>query len=121
MSKTVRVTLKDGLGFQSGFISPASYACVLYYRVPESWLDGDQLLPEKREAMLENMYGKTWRSGNDDGSYYVVMNLEAQVLSAEDEQARGWLQHQSNEPDFKYWYYHITDDGQFQTKTREDF
>ena len=59
MAKTVRVVLKDGLGFQSGFISPASYSCVLYYRVPENWLDGDQLRPEKQEAMLENMYGKT--------------------------------------------------------------
>lgn len=121
MSKTVRATIKDGLGLPSGFISPASYACLLYYRLPDAWLDGDQLLPEKREAMLENMYGKTWRQGNEDGSYYAVLSFDAQVLTPEEEQARDWLQNPDRSPDFQYWYYHVGDDGQFQSKKRDEF
>lgn len=121
MQKTVRVTIKDGLGFPSGFIAPASYTCVLFYKLPESWLAGGNLLPEKIEAMFENMYGKTWRQGNSDGSYYAVLSLEIHVLTPEEEQQRGWLLNQTPDPDFNYWYYHVAEDGQFKATTRDEF
>ena len=121
MSKTVRLQLKDGLGFPSGFISPAEYYCVLYYKLPESWVDGDKLLPEKEEAMLENMYGKTWRFGNDDGSHYVVLELRAKVFSDEETQERPWLAEDPNSRDFKYWFYQVAEDGSFQAVSRDTF
>jgi len=121
MQKTVRLIIKDGLGFPSGFISPASYTCVLYYRLPESWVAGDTLPSEKVETLLENMYGKTWRQGNSDGSYYAVLSLQGDLLTPEEEQQRGWLQNQSPDPDFQYWYYHVAEDGQFKVTTRDEF
>ena len=121
MSKTVRVQLKDGLGFPTGFISPAEYRCVMYHKVPESWVDGDGLHPEKQEACLENMYGKTWRSGNEDGSYYAVLEIHAKVLSDAEAEARIWLNEDPEDKNFKYWFYHVGDDGAFKGVAREDF
>jgi hypothetical protein len=121
MSKTIRVELKDGLGFSSGFVSPASYTCMMYYRLPENWLEGEALLSDKKEAMLEEMYGRRWRLGNDDGSYYAVFSFIEHVLSAQEEGERPWLQHQSTDAGFQYWYYHISEDGQFMKVTRDEF
>jgi hypothetical protein len=121
MQKTVRVELKDGLGFPSGFISPASYTCVMYYRLPESWLDGEALFDDRKEAMLEEMYGRSWRMGNEDGSYYAVFSFAAEVLSVEQEEARQWLQHQTGDQGFQYWYYHLSEDGRFSKVTRDEF
>src|SRR4051812_7722758 len=111
MQKTVRVELKDGLGFPSGFVSQASYTCVLYYRLPESWLNGEKLLDDRREAMLENMYGKTWRMGNEDGSYYAVFSFTERVLSAAEEAERAWLGIDPQDKECKYWYYHVSENG----------
>jgi hypothetical protein len=121
MQRTVRVELKDGLGFPSGFVSPASYTCVLYYRLPEAWLNGEKLFDDKREAMLENMYGKTWRMGNEDGSYYAVFSFIEGVLSAEEEAARAWLENNPQDKDFKYWYYHVSENGAFTDVKRDEF
>ncbi len=121
MQKIVRLQLKDGLGFPDGFISPAEYYCVLYYKLPENWLDGEKLLPEKQEACLENMYGKTWRSGNEDGSYYAVLALNARVLSDAEVQERIWLSEDPSSKDFKYWFYHVADDGTFKGVSRDEF
>jgi hypothetical protein len=121
MQKTVRVEMTDGLGLPSGFVSPASYTCVIYYRLPEDWLAGQELLPDKREAMLEAMYGSNWRRGNDDGSYFVVYSFVERLLTAEEEEERGWLRHQTGEKDFQYWYYRVSDSGQLSKVTRDEF
>jgi hypothetical protein len=47
MSQAIRVIIKDGLGFTSGFISQASYSCVLYLRVPDDWLQDGLLRRDK--------------------------------------------------------------------------
>ena len=121
MQKIVRVELQDGLGFPSGVVSPASYTCVLYYRLPESWVNSDLLFADKREALLENMYGKTWRMGNEDGSYYVVLAFVERVLSPSEEAACAWLQNNPQDKDFKYWYYHVAEDGTFTDVKQADF
>jgi hypothetical protein len=121
MEKIVCVELKDGMGFDSGFVSPASYTCMMYYRLPENWLDGEALLSDKKEAMLQEMYGRTWRMGNGDGSYYAVFSFVERVLSAQEEEERPWLQNQSAPAGFRYWYYHISEDGQFTKVTRDEF
>lgn len=121
MSVAIRVIIKDGLGFPSGFISQASYSCVLYLRVPDDWLQDGLLLRDKAEAILENMYGKTWRNGNSDGSYYAVLSIDVAPLSAEEETNRVWLQSKETSPDFKYWLYHVTDTGEFQSVDADNF
>jgi hypothetical protein len=121
MSKTIRVELKDGLGFSSGFVSPASYTCVMYYRLPESWLAGEVLVNDKKEAMLEQMYGRSWRMGNDDGSYYAVFSFVEHVFSVQEEESRVWLQNPSTDAGFQYGYYHVSEDGRFTKVTRDEF
>jgi hypothetical protein len=121
MQRTVRVELKDGLGFPSGFVSPASYTCVIYYRLPDGWVNGEKLFDDKRETMLENMYGKSWRMGNDDGSYYVVFSFDERVLSSQEEEARAWLQNNPQDKDFKYWYYHISEGKTFTDVKQAEF
>ncbi|MEW6128186.1 MAG: hypothetical protein AB1757_14185 [Acidobacteriota bacterium] len=121
MVKTVRLQIKDGLGLPSGFISPATYDCVLYYTVPEDWLSDGKVTPEKQEAMLENMYGKTWRQGNSDGSYYAVLALDAKILSDEEMQNRIWLSEDPNDRNFKYWFYQVSETGEFKGVKREEF
>jgi hypothetical protein len=124
MSKIVRVELNDGLLLASGFIAPASYTCILYLRVPDGWLSGSALLPAKKEAVLENLYGKTWRQGNEDGSRYVVLDNRETLLSAQEEAARVWLQHDPADRDYQYWFYHVIDDNsgsQFQSQKQAQF
>lgn len=121
MQKTVRVELKDGLRLPSGFVAPASYTCLSYYRLPESWLDGETLFNDRKEAMLEEMYGRGWRTGNEDGSCYEVFSFKEQVLSAREEEVRGWRQNQTGDKGFQYWYYHISANGQFRKVTRDEF
>ena len=120
MSQAIRVILKDGLGFPAG-INPARYSCVIYLRVPDNWLQDGKLLPAKAEAILENMYGKTWRSGNDDGSYYAVLSFEVAPLSATEEEQRIWMERKEKNPDFRYWLYHVSDAGEFTKVDADNF
>src|SRR5262249_36924156 len=119
--QAIRVMLKDGLGFPSGFISPASYSCIIYSRVPDNWLQDGTLLPEKSEAILEKLYGKTWRDGNDDGSYFVVFSFEAAPLSAGEEAEKVWMQSKVKDTNFQYWFYHVSDEGEFTKVDADNF
>ena len=49
-------------------VSPASYNLLIYVRVPDSWLDGEQINDQGKEKILAHLYGPNWRSGNEDGS-----------------------------------------------------
>jgi hypothetical protein len=121
MSKIIRVEIKDGLMFPSGFIAPADYTCVLYLRVPEAWLEGDALLASSQESILERLYGKTWREGNEDGSRYHVFSLTMALLSRQEVADRPWLQHQTGDRRHQYWYYHVSGDGQFENSEQAHF
>ena len=113
MNTVAQITLKDGLMFPSGFTAPASYACIIFCRVPPDWLDGDHLRMAKLEAVFEKLYGQHWRAGNDDGSQYVVLSVEARILSDAEEQTAPW-QGVSNNDEYHYWFYHVTAMGELQ-------
>ncbi len=122
MSQAIRITIKDGLGFPSGFVHPASYTCVLYLRAPDNWLREDGLLlADKAELILENMYGKTWRRGNEDGSYYAILDIEAAPLSAEEEAQQVWMQSKVKDPNYQYWLYHVSDAEVFTQVDADNF
>lgn len=121
MSKIIRVEIKDGLLFPSGFIARANYTCVLYLQVPETWLEGDTLLASSEESILECLYGMSWRQGNEDGSRYHVFSLKSDILTAQEVADRIWLQHQADDRSYQYWYYHVTGDGQFQSSEQAHF
>ncbi len=103
MEKVVLVTLNDGLMFPSGFVSPATYECAIFCRVPDEWLAEDSLRPEIAELIPEYLYGKHFRSGNDDGSRYVYRNLRSRLLTAEEMSGKIWEQAQ-NSKDRRFWF-----------------
>ena len=121
MSKIIRVDLKDALQLPTGFLAPAGFTCAIYLRVPDSWVEGNALAEERVEAVLENMYGATWREGNEDGSSYRVLSMTTTLFSEQDETERVWLQHDPSDRHFQYWYHHVSDDGQFQKQTPAEF
>jgi hypothetical protein len=121
MSKIIRVEIRDGLMLPSGFIARASYTCLLYLRVPEAWWEGDELLPSSEEAILECLYGKTWRQGNEDGSRYHVFSLATTILTPPEIAERIWLHHQPDDRSHQYWYYHVLNDGQLQGSDQAHF
>jgi hypothetical protein len=121
MSQIVRLEILDGLQFPSGFLAQADYTCLLYLRLPASWLGGDALLPEKEELVLENLYGQRWRQGNEDGSRYVVIRMATRTLDDQSVAARVWQQDPRGSSSFQYWYYHVSEDGQFVGTTPEQF
>ena len=117
----MRVEIQDGLLLPSGFLAPAQYTCVIYLRVPEAWLSENDLVAEQKEAVLELLYGKTWRTGNEDGSRYHVLSMTTANVSDDDVAARIWLYHQADDRRYQYWYYHATDSGQFEKKEQASF
>jgi hypothetical protein len=121
MSKVVRVEIQDGLLLPTGFLAPAQYTCVLYLRVPAAWLNENDLGAAHKEAILELLYGKTWRAGNDDGSSYHVLSMTTASVSDDDVAARIWRYHQAEDRRYQYWYYHATDFGEFEPREQATF
>jgi hypothetical protein len=116
----VQITLKDGLMLPSGFVHPASYACVIFCDgVPADWMQGGALKAEKLEAVFESMYGKTWRGGNSDGSQYVVQSVESRTLTPLEEQATPWHGAVNNR-ECHYWFYEVSEAGELQKVEKLD-
>jgi hypothetical protein len=119
------VLLSDGLRLPSGFVAESAYRCLAYCKVPGDWLEGDtpesdelwlkgsSLRPDKLEGLFEGMYGKTWRSGNSDGSQYVVEVGGTRLLNPLHESERPWEQDDPNDKRFRYFYFAAERDGHF--------
>ena len=110
--RVVRITLKDGL-MLPGFTAPASYTCVIFCRVPPDWLDGARLGEEKLEVIYESLYGPGWRAGNEDGSRYVVLDVDSRVLEPDEEQSAPWRD-AVDDDQHHYWFYHASGAGGLQ-------
>jgi len=120
--RTVRIIIEDGLGFPSGTVWPASYVCVIFCNVPDTWLNGDQgLKDEKRERLLEHQYGKTWRRGNDDGSRYVIRRFEVDVLESAEALERAKLSIDEGNAQMRYWFYLIDDEERLEKVDKDTF
>ncbi|MEI6232317.1 MAG: hypothetical protein WCT04_04655 [Planctomycetota bacterium] len=117
MTQLMRVSYKDGLATNYG-CSQANYACVIYCRVPDDWVAERALRKEKLELLFQKMYGVTWRSGNEDGSSYVVFESHSEPVSAVDEQAGAWRA-LTNDKAAHYWFWRVEADGSI-TSVRPD-
>lgn len=104
IAETILVKVKDGLMLPSGFVSNADYACNFYARVPSAWLDGEQLKEEKLEKIYQKVYGETWRSGNSDGSRYVVLESSTKILAPEELKATNFSELKTTSEN-QYWFY----------------
>jgi hypothetical protein len=112
MNRVIKVYIKDGLGFSSGFVTYADYTCVIYCKVPESWIENGNLKKGREEIILGKMYGPGWRMGNEDGSHYVVSTFEANVLDDLQVFEKIWLQDNKEDRSYRYWYYQVSDTGE---------
>jgi len=122
MPLTIRIIIEDGLGFPSGTVWPASYVCVIFCNVPDTWLDGEQgLKDEKRERVFEQQYGKTWRRGNDDGSHYVIRRFEVDVLESTETLQLAKLSIDEGNAQMRYWFYLIDDEERFEKVDKDTF
>jgi len=91
----LRLTVTDTLGVPvdgSHAVDPlAKVTRMFWYRLPADWVDSGRLQPQRRERLLRLLYGADWGGGNTDGSRYVILDLQEQVLSPEEARARPWL------------------------------
>jgi hypothetical protein len=95
-SRTLRMTIHDGLGLRSGFVSPAPYQITSYFRVPGSWFDGETLLADREHRLFEERFarlygGPNWRSGNADGSRFVVLDSRIDALDEAAIREKPWM------------------------------
>jgi hypothetical protein len=128
-SRFIMLMLGDGLRLPSGFVAESSYRCLVYCRVPADWLEGDapesdelwlqgvSLRPDKVERLFEGLYGKTWRSGNSDGSQYVVEVGGARLLNPLREAERPWEKDDPDDERLRYFHFVAERDGQFKPVT----
>lgn len=81
--ETLIVQIKDGLGFASGFVKESGATHHSFCRVPADWVEGGQLKPAQLEKIYAQFFGANWRSGNSDGSHYVLLDSYTQILPPE--------------------------------------
>jgi len=90
-----RLTITDTLGVWAGgshaFNPLAKVTRIFWYRLPAGWLVDGVLPTRRREMLVDRLYGPGWREGNPDGSRYIILGLQEQVLSDREARAKPWL------------------------------
>ncbi|MCD9188364.1 MAG: hypothetical protein LUM44_18245 [Pyrinomonadaceae bacterium] len=117
---TLILTITDGLMFPSGTVSKSTYNCNFFCWIPRSWTENLQIKDEYLEKLYEQFYGADWRSGNSDGSRYVVLEANSSVISPERIQGTDWSVVQNNELN-KYWFYIGEGNGAFKNVAVDEF
>lgn len=118
--ETLLIVVKDGLMFPSGFVSEASNTCNFFCRVPAEWTDGEQLKPEFLEKIYRKVYGENWRTGNDDGSQYVVIDSYTKIFTPEVARTTEWSGTKNGNGN-SYWFYTVDERGELKNLTAEEF
>lgn len=118
--ETLLIVVKDGLMLPSGFVSPASYACNFFCRVPAEWTDGEKIKAEYLEKIYQRVYGVGWRMGNDDGSRYVVIDSFSKVFTPEVARSTQWSGTQ-NTKENHFWFYIVDERGEVKSVKAEEF
>jgi len=91
MATRIELTHKDTMAFWNddfgAFLhDPNGYSPTntFLYEVPDAWVANGTLTPDGFERVHAHLYGATWKSGNGDGSQYVVLDSKAKVVAADD-------------------------------------
>lgn len=114
------LTISDGLMFPSGNVSKSTYNCNFFCWIPRDWTEDLQLKNEYLEKLYEQFYGVGWRSGNSDGSLYVVLESNSAVISPERVKDTKWNLTQNNELN-RYWFYIGEENSTFKNVTADEF
>jgi len=117
---TLILTITDGLMFELGAVKKSDYNCNFFCWIPRNWTEDLQLKNEYLEKLYAQFYGANWRSGNSDGSRYVVLEANSAVISPERMQGTDWSVVQNNELN-KYWFYIGETGGTFKNVTVDEF
>lgn len=118
--KTILVVVKDGLLVSSGFVSQAEYTCNFHARVPSDWLDGEKLKEEKLEKIYEKVYGETWRSGNSDGSRYVVLESSTKIFAPDELKTTNFGELKTTNEN-QYWFFVADENGELNSVSENGF
>jgi hypothetical protein len=114
------LTITDGLMLPSGFVKKSAYQCNFFCWIPREWTEDLQLKNEYLEKLYEQFYGTNWRSGNSDGSRYVVLEANSAVISPERVQGTNWNVVQNSEVN-RYWFYVGKANGAFTKVAADEF
>ena len=114
------MTISDGLGSPSGFVKKSDYNCNFFCWIPRDWTEDLQIKPEYLEKLYEKFYGAGWRSGNSDGSHFVVFEANSSVISPERVSGTNWSVVQNNDLNH-YWFYIGEADGTFKNVSADAF
>ncbi len=118
--ETLLIVVKDGLMLPSGMVSPASYTCNFFCRVPADWTDGEKMKAEYLEKIYQKVYGINWRAGNSDGSRYVVIDSFSKVFTPEVARTTKWSGTE-NTKDSHFWFYLIDERGEVKNVMADEF
>lgn len=118
--KTLLLIIKDGLGFPNGNVHQATYTLNIFCRVPADWTSGEQLANDSLEKIYRFLYGETWRMGNDDGSFYVVLDSYSKVFDQETIRQTRW-EGTENTKENQYKFYLADDAGIIKSVTAAEF
>jgi hypothetical protein len=97
MTRRIKLTIKDTLAFYDDALGDYTFnpdnaqTAVYWFALPDSAFDGDGLCPECQEPLLQAIYGPTWRNGNGDDSKYVVLHVQPNLPTPDEEKSRPWL------------------------------
>jgi hypothetical protein len=92
----LRLTITDVLSvwddlFEGYVFAPdAASRFRAWYRLPNDWVVNEALAPDRRELILQHLYGEDWRSGNVDGSQYRTLDIEEHFLDPEEIASQPW-------------------------------
>jgi hypothetical protein len=96
--KYLRLTITDTMSFWDNYLETYLFnpdigkSFTNWYRLPDEWIINGKLTPDKLESVFCHLYGATWRSGNGDGSQYMILETDQHELSAEEVVQRVWEQ-----------------------------
>jgi hypothetical protein len=94
--KYLRMTITDTLGFWDNYLETYVFnadrgkTLTSWYRLPDDWTRDGALLPDRLEQLLRYRYGDAWRSGNGDGSRFVILKLDTHELTSSEVAQRPW-------------------------------
>jgi hypothetical protein len=103
----LRLTITDTLAVwvegSTAFDPLAKITRTFWCRLPGDWVVDGALREARRDCLVDHLYGPGWRTGNPDGSRYIILDMQEKLLSEREAEAKPWLSDRANfyvcEPD----------------------
>ncbi|ROO51672.1 hypothetical protein EDC02_6557 [Micromonospora sp. Llam0] len=90
-----RLKITDTLGVRvegaHAFNPLAGITRTFWYRLPTDWVVDGAVPRQRREMLVDRLYGPGWRAGNPDGSRYIILGVQEKLLSDGEAAGKPWL------------------------------